>query len=180
MAPRPYQRQFRTFVAGAAAPLRLAVDPIPAAPAAPAGYVARIVTYGEESSPDLFGDTYRFLPGSLYHDDALRTAGLSNHDDDAYAEAALVDVWAEGDQVLADFELLTTVTGAQAAAELAANIRTDVSMGVWLEDVDMAETGYDEGWGWPTYRYDVTRAELCETSRCLRGAMPSAQILKIR
>lgn len=139
------------------------------------GFTARLLTYGEESSPDWFGDTAMFLPGSLYLPDDAGVPLLREHDDGTVAAGELLDIYEADGQVFASFGLLDTAAGDEAATELAANLRTDVSIGVDLLDYTSVPID-DDAW---TYRTEITRAELVETSQCLRGRLPSAGITEI-
>lgn len=137
---------------------------------------ATLLRYGEDSVPDAFGDLIRFTEGALF----LGAEGLplfTEHDRNREAAGVALEVWTEGDTVRGTFELLDTPAGRAAAAELAAGVRWDVSIGAHLEDY--TATALDparEGDPWAPQRVTVASADLVEVSLCLRGRMPSAQV----
>lgn len=139
---------------------------------------ATLLKFGEDSRPDWFGDVVSFQPGSLFTDDHQAVPLLISHyDRDGGAAGKALSIWTEGDTVQGEFELLDTPAGRQAAIELAAGVRWDVSVGVLLEDYssDDIEDAPDSYWG-PPQRVSVASADLFEVSLCLRGRMPSARV----
>lgn len=142
---------------------------------------ATLLTFGEDSIPDWFGDVVTFAPGSLFTDDHQRVALLVQHDERQAAAGYAEAIWTEGDQVLADFVLLDTPAGQAAVEELTNGVRWDVSVGVYVEASEFEELDppEDHFWPWPPLRQTITSADLAEVSLCLRGRMPSARVDEI-
>jgi hypothetical protein len=140
---------------------------------------ATLLKFGEESIPDVFGDVVRFAPGSLYTDDHQRVPLLVETHDAGKVAAGYADrIWTDGDTVLGEFTLLDTFNGQQAALELAADVRKDVSVGVLPDVVEFEDREDVEPhplFG-PAQRATITLADLYEVSLCLRGRMPSARV----
>lgn len=139
---------------------------------------ATLLTFGEDTIPDLFGDVVRFAPGSLYMDERQRLPLLVEHDRNGPAVGYADEVWTEGDKVRATFTLLDTPAAAQVAAELSSGLRMDVSVGIRAEEY--TETIRDDVDPHPIFgapvRAEMTLADLVETSLTFRGRMPSAQV----
>ena len=141
---------------------------------------ALALVYGEESRPDMFGDTVVFEPGSLYVTGPV--TGLREHfahdPAGAMGVAAPEDVTVHGDQVRIAARTIGTPAGALSDTELAAGARRDVSVGVLLDDWTTEATGERHPvFGWPVERTRVHSAELVEFSQTLAGRMPSARVV---
>lgn len=144
----------------------------------PVRLTATLLRFGEDSSPDMWGDVVTFADGSLYLPGDQAVGLFIQHDTGREAAGVATAVYVEGDTVVGEFELLDTPAGQAAALELAADVRRDVSVGVTFDD-----DGYtaepldpdDDRWFAPM-RVTATAAELVETSLCLRGRMPSARV----
>ena len=138
---------------------------------------ATLLEYGEESSPDVWGDVVTFLPDSLFSDDHQSVALLIQHyDREGGAAGRALELWTEGNRVRGTFELLDTPAGRQAALELAAGVRWDVSVGVRLEDFTTEPIDPDDRSFFAPLRATVASADLVEVSLCLRGRMPTARV----
>lgn len=142
---------------------------------------ATLLTYGEDSSPDMWGDVVTFAPDSLYLPDDQRVPLMVEHYRAMTAAGVMVEAYTEGDRVVGVFDLLDTDTGRAAALELAADVRRDVSVGVYFDPdgytVEPLDPS-DDSWLAPM-RVTVSSADLAETSLCLRGRMPSARVESI-
>lgn len=139
---------------------------------------ATLLKFGEDSYPDYFGDLLRFAPDSLFTDDHQAVALMREHEHGRTAVGVATSIWTEGGTVLGEFDLLDTDEGQQAAIELAANLRRDVSVGVYTkamtyEPIEDAEPHPLFG---PPMRGTITSADLFEVSLCFRGRMPSARV----
>lgn len=129
--------------------------------------------------PDGWGDVVTFAPGSLYMSEGQTVALLVQHQEHQPAAGYATNVWTdETGTVRATFETLPTPTGLALEAELTAPqpVRTDVSVGVYLdaytsEPLDPADPSPSA-----PVRMTVTAGDLAETSACLRGRFPSARI----
>lgn len=138
---------------------------------------ATLLAYGEESTPDAWGDVVTFLPDALFSDDHQSVPLLIQHyDREGGAAGRALELWTEGGRVRGTFELLDTPAGRQAALELAAGVRWDVSVGVRLEDYVTEQIDPDDRSFWAPVRATVTSADLVEVSLCLRGRMPTARV----
>jgi hypothetical protein len=137
----------------------------------------RLLTYGEESYPDFLGDVMVFEPNSLYVTQPVPL--LHQHDRVLVAAGLLSDLAVDDDgAVLAQAQLLEDGNAAQdAVTELTAGLRTDISVGVCLDELEIEELDPLPGNFWNQWRVHVQSAELVESSRVWRGRMPSAQIL---
>jgi hypothetical protein len=142
---------------------------------------ATLLTFGEDSSPDWFGDVVTFAPGSLYTDDHQSVPLMVQHDTGREAAGVALAVYTDGDAVMGDFELLDTPTGRAAATELGASVRWDVSVGVIIDEYDLEdlEDDAEPSWWGPSQRLTARSADLVEVSLCLRGRMPSARVESI-
>ena len=139
---------------------------------------ATLLKYGEDSSPNYFGDLITFAPGSLYTDEHQKVALLVQHNQDAPIVGYATDLWTEGDLVRGEFELLDTPAAKQVEAELTAGTRWDVSVGVYPDEettVEIEDAEEHPLWGKPL-RTTIELADLAELSLCIRGRMPSAQV----
>jgi hypothetical protein len=143
-----------------------------------------LLKFGEDATPDWFGDTVAFAPGSLFTDDHQAVALLVQHDERRDAAGYATAIWTEGDYLLGEFETLDTPAGRAAALELGAPekpVRADVSVGVYVEEATFEELDppEDHPWPWPPLRQTITSADLAEVSLCFRGRMPSARVDEI-
>lgn len=138
--------------------------------------VATLLTYGETSLPDPWGDVVVFAPGALYTDDHQRVGLFVNHDTRREAAGVAERVWTEGDVVRGEFVTLDTPSGRLLELELAAGVRRDVSIGAYLDEFTVAPVDPQDRDPWAPQVYTVTAADLAETSSCLRGRFPSARI----
>lgn len=137
---------------------------------------ATLLTYGEDSTPDGWGDVVTFAADSLYTDDRQAVPLMLEHQAHAVAVGYATRVWTEADVVMGEFDILDTPLGLAVQAELAANVRMDVSVGVLMDSYTAEQLDpEDESWLAPQ-RLTVSLADLVETSLCLRGRMPSAQV----
>lgn len=137
---------------------------------------ATLLKYGEDSIPDGWGDVVTFAQDSLYTDPRQNVPLLLEHQGQTWAVGYSTRVWTEGDTVMGEFDLLDTPAGLAAQAELAAGLRLDVSIGVWMDEYAAEQLDpEDDSWLAPQ-RLTVSLADLVETSLCLRGRMPSAQV----
>ena len=103
---------------------------------------------------------------------------VETHDAGKVSAGVATSIWVDGDTVRGEFDLLDTFNGQQAALELAAGVRRDVSIGVLPDAYDQQPIEDAEPhpvWG-PPMRATVTLADLYEVSLCFRGRMPSAQV----
>lgn len=142
----------------------------------PTRLTATLLTYGEDSTPDLWGDVVRFADGAVYLPDDQAVGLFIQHDTHREAAGVATAVYTEGARVVGEFELLDTPAGRAAAVELAADVRRDVSVGVRFDDYDVEDLD-DAGGSWLVpQRLTATAAELVEASLCLRGRMPSARV----
>lgn len=138
---------------------------------------ATLLKFGEDSSPDMFGDVAAFAPDSLYQDAHQNVPLLVHSHDRGSIAAGVADrIYVDGDYVRGEFTLLDTEAGQQAALELAAGLRMDVSVGVSITDMESeALDPEDDSWFAPQ-RITVLAADLVEVSLCFRGRMPSARV----
>lgn len=142
---------------------------------------ATLLKYGEDSYPDGWGDVVRFSEGALYLDDRQAVPLLLEHQQGRFAVGVAERIWTEqaddGSTVVrGEFVTLDTPEARMAEAELAAGIRQDVSVGVWMDEFAAAPLDpEDDSWLAPQ-RLQVDLAEVVETSLTLRGRMPSAQV----
>jgi phage head maturation protease len=138
---------------------------------------ATLLKFGEESSPDVWGDVATFAKGSLYQDQGAKVPLLLHaHDRQSVAAGVADRVYVEGDTVRGDFTLLDTDAGRQAALELAAGLRMDVSVGVAIDTFTTEPLDAEDPNPWAPQRVTIESADLIEVSLCLRGRMPSAQV----
>lgn len=142
-------------------------------------FTAVLLTYGEDSSPGWFGDVVTFAPGSLFLG-AESVALFTEHDTRREVAGRSLAVWTEEDgTVRGDFETLDNPAGRSLAGELTAGVRTDVSVGVLIQESEAEPLDPTDASWFAPIRETVLSADLVETSTCLRGRMPSARVESI-
>ena len=138
---------------------------------------ATLLTYGEDSQPDFWGDVITFAPGSLFTDTHQKVGLFVEHDTSREAAGYAVDIWTEGKVVRGTFETIDTPSGRLLEQELLAGVRRHVSVGVYLDEyTDEPLDPATAGDPWAPIRMTVTSGDLAETSACIRGRFPSAAI----
>lgn len=137
---------------------------------------ATLLVYGEDSTPDSWGDVVTFAPASLYVDDDAVPALLVQHVTVNHAAGYASSTWTEGDRVRARFTTLDTPAGLALEQEWAAGLRDDVSVGVYIDEYTVEPLDPDDADDpWAPMRMTVQLGDLVEGSACFRGRFPSAK-----